>query len=345
MLSAVRAHGQPADGHGSAARGARRKPQRHRGRGGRRQAETQRARHHRADGRHVLRLALSRREGVHRDRRRDQGRPGPVHHRSHEDDEPDRGRQGRQGHLRSWPGTATRSNSASRCSSSNKRLGHAREGRHRQPRRDRAANPARLPRAGHQDRRRAFHGRLQPQARAARGRVGLHRAAAVGRQLSQHAGDHQRRGSHRLGRHPSRLRLPVGERRFRRARREERLRVHRPEGRNHPHHGRQGLGHPRHEVARRAVRARLRRTVGRGPGRESARRARHRLSGHHQGIRRRRRPRHACRAQRGVAVECRSASRRPRRARHSATIRSTWRSFSNGRGTSSSRCSPMARAT
>ena len=44
---------------------------------------------------------------------------------------------------------------------------------------------------------------------------------------------------------PPRLRLPVRERGFRRARGEERLRLHRPEGRDHPHDGRQGLGHPR----------------------------------------------------------------------------------------------------
>ncbi len=57
----------------------------------------------------------------------------------------------------------------------------AREDRHRQPWRDRPANPARLPRARHQDRRRAFHGRLQPQARAAGRRIRLHRPAAVSR--------------------------------------------------------------------------------------------------------------------------------------------------------------------
>ena len=42
---------------------------------------------------------------------------------------------------------------------------------------------------------------------------------------------------------PPGLRLPVRERRFRRARREERLHVHRPDGRDDPHDGRQGLGH------------------------------------------------------------------------------------------------------
>ena len=136
--------------------------------------------------------------------------------------------QGRQGHLDHGARTATRSSSASRCSSSNNARRHARENRHRQPRRDRAADPARLPRARHQDRRRALHRRLQPQARAARRRVGLHRPAAVAEQLPQHARDHQRGGSHRLRRHPSRLRLPLRERGLRRARGEERLHVHRP---------------------------------------------------------------------------------------------------------------------
>ena len=40
--------------------------------------------------------------------------------------------------------------------------------------------------------------------------------------------------------HPSRLRLPVRERGLRRARREERLHVHRPARRRDPHDGRQG---------------------------------------------------------------------------------------------------------
>ena len=50
--------------------------------------------------------------------------------------------------------------------------------RHRQPRRNRAAHPARLPRAGHQDGRRALHRRPQPQARGHGRRVGLHRPGA-----------------------------------------------------------------------------------------------------------------------------------------------------------------------
>jgi acetyl-CoA carboxylase, biotin carboxylase subunit len=50
----------------------------------------------------------------------------------------------------------------------------------------------------------------------------------VGEELPEHAGDHQRRRGHRRGRHPPRLRLPVGERRLRRARGAQRLHLHRP---------------------------------------------------------------------------------------------------------------------
>jgi hypothetical protein len=50
---------------------------------------------------------------------------------------------------------------------------------------------ARLPRARHQNRRRALDGRREPQARTARRRIGLHRSAAVRQQLPEHARDHQ----------------------------------------------------------------------------------------------------------------------------------------------------------
>ncbi len=76
-----------------------------------------------------------------------------------------------------------------------------------------------------------------------------------------------------------------------------------PAGRDHPHHGRQGLGDPRDEESRRAVRARLGRPAGRRAGGKPAHRARHRLSGDHQGLRRRRRSRHARGAQRGLAAQ------------------------------------------
>ncbi len=58
---------------------------------------------------------------------------------------------------------------------------------------------------------------------------------------------------------PPGLRLPVGERRFRRTRRIERLRVHRTAGRCDPAHGRQGIGNPGNEGGGRPLRSRLRR--------------------------------------------------------------------------------------
>ena len=159
----------------------------------------------------------------------------------------------------------------------------------------------------------------------------------LGAELSQHAGHHQRRGSHRLGGHPSGLRFSVRERGLRRTRREERLHLHRPEGRDHPADGRQGLGHQRDEEGRRALRARLRRAAGPGQRREPAHCAAHRLPRDHQGIGRWRRTRHA----RG-ACRSRAAERHQRDAAGSAgglrqRARSTWRSSSRSRGISSSR--------
>ena len=74
----------------------------------------------------------------------------------------------------------------------------------------------------------------------ARGRIGMHRAAAVGAKLPQHSGDHRRRRSDRRAGDPSGLRLPVRERRLRREGRAVRLRVHRPAAGNDPADGRQG---------------------------------------------------------------------------------------------------------
>ena len=73
--------------------------------------------------------------------------------------------------------------------------------------------------------------------------------AAVRAELPEHPGHHQRRRSDRRRGDPPRLRLPVRKRRFRRARREIRLRLHRPAGRNDPPDGRQGLGQGRHDKA------------------------------------------------------------------------------------------------
>ena len=89
------------------------------GRSGAGHPASRRAHRHRADGRDLLLRALARREELHRDRRRSRTRPGPVHHRGHEDDESDRGGKGRHRRRRSWSRTASRSSSVSRCSSSN----------------------------------------------------------------------------------------------------------------------------------------------------------------------------------------------------------------------------------
>ncbi len=76
-----------------------------------------------------------------------------------------------------------------------------------------------------------------------------------------------------------------------------------PRSRDHPADGRQGVRHPGHEAARRALRAGLGRTTARRQRGVFPDRPRDRLSGHHQGLRRRRRARHARRAHRGHAAQ------------------------------------------
>ncbi len=95
--------------------------------------------------------------------------------------------------------------------------------------------------------------------------------APAARKLSQHAGDHRRGRSHRRAGDPSGLRLPFRERRLRRARREIRLHLHRPDRRRDPPDGRQGRGDQGDEGSRRAVRAGLGRTARRRPVDERAR--------------------------------------------------------------------------
>ena len=107
-------------------------------------------------------------------------------------------------------------------------------------------------------------GRPRRQVREAGRRGGVHRPGGVGPELPQHAGDHRHRRGHRRRGHPPRLRLPVGERRLRRARRAQRLRLHRPDARGDPHDGRQGHGQADDDQGRRALRARLRRRVAGG---------------------------------------------------------------------------------
>ena len=131
----------------------------------------------------------------------------------------------------------------------------------------------------------------------------MHRPGALGAELSARAVDHRRRRSHRRRRHPSRLRLPVGKRRLRRTRGVVRLHLHRPASRQYPPDGRQGRRQAGDDRGQGAVRARLRRRpAGRSRRGHPDRRA-HRLPGHHQGGRRRRRARHARGAYRGRAAE------------------------------------------
>ena len=92
------------------------------------------------------------------------------------------------------------------------------------------------------------------------------------------------------------------ERRLRRARRAERLHLHRPDAGVDPHDGRQGLGQAGDDQVRRALRAGLRRRAARRPEGNHPHRAQRRLPGDHQGRRRRRRARHARRAHRGGAA-------------------------------------------
>ena len=246
------------------------------------------------DGRHVLSLGVAGRQAVRRGRRHGAGRRHAVHHRGDEADERDRVRQGRRGQGRSSSRTGSRSSSASRSSSSADRPDVAaapclvarsvaprtaepavRQGPDRQSRRDRAAHPARVPRARHQDGRRLLRGRPRRQVRAPRRRIGVHRPAAVRAELPQHAGDHRRGRGHRRAGDPSRLRLPVGERRLRRQGRAVRLRVHRPARRHDPPDGRQGQRQGGDDQGRRALRARVGGRAARRPeGNRAASRAR-----------------------------------------------------------------------
>ena len=161
----------------------------------------------------------------------------------------------------------------------------------RQPRRDRASNPPRLPRDGHQDRRGPFDRRRRCDARAAGRRNGLHRPAGGDRILSQYPEHHFGRRDRPRRRHPPRLRLPLRERAVRRDRREPRHHLGRAEARAYPDDGRQDRGQAHRREARPAARSRLRwpdRPASPGQGA----RGRDRLSGPDQGGIRRRRARH-----------------------------------------------------
>ncbi len=100
--------------------------------------------------------------------------------------------------------------------------------------------------------------------------------------VSEHPPDPRRVRDHRRRRGPSRLRLPGGERPLRRNPRGPQRRLHRPECRAHPHHGRQDRGQahrpaPRHPGGARFRRRRLQRD------RRPQGSCRHRLPGADQG--------------------------------------------------------------
>ena len=250
-----------------------------------------------ADRRDVLPVARAGRRVVRRGRGPGQEGPGALHHRSDEADERDHlGVRGRA-HRAPTSRTASRSSTASGCSRSrpaDRRFTnpHVQENPDRQPRRDRAAGDLRLPRARHQDRRGLLGGRRELAARPLRRRGRLHRPGAQRRQLSQRAGGAERGRDHRRRRDSSRLRLPVRERLPRRGLRGLPHQVHRPGAERHPSARRQGAGAPRDEEGRHSDPARQRRP-GRRRGEGAQDRPGARLSGDHQGGRRRRRPRHA----------------------------------------------------
>ncbi len=157
-----------------------------------------------------------------------------------------------------------------------------------QPRRDRLPRDQDRAEDGHRDRRRLLGSRRRRAARVAGRRGGPARPGAEPRELPRRRQDHRGlQGDWRRGRAPG-LRLPVGERGVRAARRGGGHRLHRPQALQHRGDGRQdrleeagrrseGQHHPGLERRHR---------VGRARGGD---RARHRLPGDDQGQRRRRR--------------------------------------------------------
>ena len=117
----------------------------------------------------------ARRQALRRSRPGGQGGRDRVHHRGDEAPERDRSRPGRrdQGDPRRERPAGRVRPAAFRPRPESRSV---RKNPDRQPRRDRAAHPARVPRAGHQDRRRAFRSRRRSQIREARRRIGVHRS-------------------------------------------------------------------------------------------------------------------------------------------------------------------------
>ena len=106
---------------------------------------------------------------------------------------------------------------------------HVRTSTDCQPRRDRASHPARLPRTRPENRRRPFRGRSRCALCPSRRPGAVHRPCCAGAELPEPVRDPVRRRRERRAGDPSRLRLPVGERGFRRAGRGGRHDLHRPE--------------------------------------------------------------------------------------------------------------------
>ena len=168
--------------------------------------------------------------------------------------------------------------------------------------------------------------RARPGARE----LSVDRAHSGGRARERRAGD------------PSRLRLPVGERRFRASLRGRRDRLHRPERGLDPRHRRQGAGQDHHGARRHRDRAGLsRRGAGCGPLRRGSAPAR--LSGADQGGGGRRRARHAGRRRADADFPPRSIPPATRRCPPSATAGSSSRNIWSARATS--RCRFSATST
>ncbi len=119
-------------------------------------------------------------------------------------------------------------------------------------------------------------------------------------ELPQRQGDPVGVRGHGSGRHPPRVRLPGRERAVRGDVQRSRGHVHRPHGEHDAPHGRQGPGAPRHGEGRRPRRARQRGDRPR-PGPRGRGSGEHRLSGHDQGVGRRRRQGNARRVEPGRA--------------------------------------------
>ena len=225
-----------------------------------------------------------------------------------------------------------------------KRIDHVHQDPDRQPRRDRLPRHQDGAADGHRDRRRLLRRRRERAPRPPRRRGGAHRPGAGARVVPGRREDHRRREGDRRAGDPSRLRLPLGERRLRRRVRGRRHRLHRPAGVGDPGDGLEVGGQDADGEGRRAAHARLpRRRPGSGAAR--ARGRQDRLSGADQGERRRRRQGHAPRRpgrglrRRARLVPARGEERVRRRPRAGRAVRAA------SRATSRSRSSPTASAT